>query len=217
MGHIRGPRPGLLGQNRNNSGKHTVFSGFVPILQGRGSTVFASGLGSGSAGLSVSGSVSGSASHSRFRFQHPCRMHVSSFRSRASASELARAPSRVDGPWGEGRSGGGVCACKPQNAPQSQHGLQTCKELEDATRENRMLNGSEMDAGTPNGSPSGTEKASEQRNGRENGRLRRSRKQSRSKAETGMEQDHIRLVAQVRIIILKHSLRAKSTFLGIRP
>ena len=74
------------------------------------------------------------------------------------------------------------CACKPQNAPQSQHGLQTCKDAEDTTRENGKLNGSDIDAGTPNGGPTGgpngTEITGGKRNGSEHGRLRTSRKQN---------------------------------------
>ena len=77
----------------------------------------------------------------RFGFQVPVSASVSDalpirFRVRVSVSEPARAPPRVDGPGGAGRVVAEVsrgCAGKPQNAPKHQHGLPTCKDVEDTT------------------------------------------------------------------------------------
>ena len=115
----------------------------------------------------------------RIGFQIPVSAFMSDaltvpFRVRASVSEPAGAPHPGSiGPGGEGRvvaGGKAWCASKPQNAPQRQHGLPNCKEVEETTTENGNLNGSEIDPGTPNGSTHGTEKASGKRNASEDGR-----------------------------------------------
>ena len=81
------------------------------------------------------------------------------------------------------------CASKPQNAPQRQHGLPNCKEVEETTTENGKLNGSEIDPGTQNGSTHGTEKASGKRNASEDGRPWRSGRQNGNKTGTETEDD----------------------------